>query len=76
MLLNLDHLNGTDDEGPDGARDDPVPGDLQVGEIAVVPAHDAVHTESDRVGDGHGAERGGEAAVEPQKLRNMTLVLQ
>ena len=70
-MLDLHHLDRTDDEGPDGAGDDSVPGDLQVGHVAVVPAHDAVHAESDGVGESHGAERRGEATVEPQKLRNI-----
>ena len=68
LLLDLHHLNRADDEGPDGARHDSVPGDLHVGEVAEVPAHDSVHTESDCVGESDGAERSVEATVEPQKL--------
>ena len=35
------------------------------------PCHDAVHAEGDGVGEGDGAERGGEAAVQPPELRTV-----
>ena len=35
------------------------------------PCHDAVHAESDGVGEGDCAERGGEAAVEAPELRTV-----
>ena len=69
LLLDLHHLDGTDDEGPDGAGHDAVPGDVGDGVVPQVPAHHSVHTESDGIGERYGAERGVETAVKPEKLR-------
>ena len=68
LLLDLHHLNGADDEGPDGAGHDAVPGDVGGGVVAAVPAHNAVHTESDGIGERYGAERGVETTVKTEKL--------
>ena len=69
LLLDLHHLDGTDDEGPDSAGHDAVPGDVGGSVLTKVPAHHPVHTESDGIGESYGAERGVETAVEPEKLR-------
>ena len=69
LLLDLHHLDGTDDEGPDGAGHDAVPGDVGDCVVPHVPAHNAVHPEGDGIGERYGAEGGGETAVEPEKLR-------
>ena len=68
LLLDLHNLNWTDNKRPDSPGHDTIPGNLQSGEVAKVPAHDAVHTESDSVGESNGTERSVESTVEPQKL--------
>ena len=69
LLLDLHHLNGADDEGPDGAGHDAVPGDVGRAVLTIVPTHDAVHSESDGIGERYGAERGVETTVKSEKLR-------
>ena len=68
LLLDLHNLNRTDNECPDSPGHHPVPGNLQSREVAKVPTHDAVNTESYSVGESNGAERSVEATIEPQKL--------
>ena len=69
LLLDLHHLDGTDDEGPDGAGHDAVPGDVGDCVVPHVPAHNAVHPEGDGIGERYGAERGVETTVKSEKLR-------